>query len=73
MKLLKILLAAAIVSGMFLTLASARPQYAKKEGKKCVDCHEGGNPKKFTPMGQYYKDHNHSLEGYKAPEKKRAA
>jgi len=73
MKLLKILLAAAIVSGMLLSLANAKPQYAKKETKKCVDCHEGGNPKKLTPMGQYYKDHNHSLEGYTAPKKKLAA
>jgi len=70
MKLFKLLLAAAILSGTVLTLAPAKPDYAKKEGKKCTDCHEGGNPKKLTPMGQYYKDHNHSLEGYKAPEKK---
>ena len=27
----------------------------------------GGKMKELTPAGQYYKDHNHSLEGYKAP------
>jgi hypothetical protein len=70
MQLLKLFVAAALVSGILLTVANAKPDYAKKENKKCVDCHEGGNPKKFTSMGQYYKDHNHSLEGYKAPEKK---
>jgi len=46
-------------------LSHAKPEYAKKEGKKCVDCHEKGNPKTLNDMGKYYKDHNHSLEGYK--------
>ena len=46
-------------------LSHAKPEYAKKEGKKCVDCHEKGNPKTLTDMGKYYKEHNHSLEGYK--------
>ena len=70
MKLFRMLVAAAVLIGALVTLGSAKPEYAKKEGKKCTECHEGGNPKKFTAMGQYYKDHNHSLEGYKAEEKK---
>ncbi len=66
MKILRLALVAAVLFGALATLTTAKPQYAKKEGKKCVDCHEGGNPKnKLTAMGQYYKDHNHSLEGYK--------
>jgi hypothetical protein len=73
MKLLKILLAAAIVSGVFLSLANARPQYAKKEGKACTFCHVKVGSKELTDAGKYYKDHNHSLEGYQAPEKKKAA
>ena len=70
MKLIRLMLAAAVLAGVLASMTTAKPEYAKKEGKKCVDCHEGGNPKKFTAMGQYYKDHNHSLEGYKAEEKK---
>ena len=70
MKLIRLTLAVVVVAGVLASLTMAKPEYAKKEGKKCVDCHEGGNPKKFTAMGQYYKDHNHSLEGYKAEEKK---
>jgi hypothetical protein len=66
MKLLKILLASAVLSAVLISFSTAKPEYAKKESKKCVECHEGGNPKKLNAMGQYYKDHNHSLEGYKA-------
>ena len=29
-----------------------------------------GKFKELTAAGQYYKEHNHSLEGYKAEEKK---
>ncbi len=42
----------------------AKPEYAKKEGKKCVYCHVNGNPKKLTAAGDYYKAHDHSLTGY---------
>jgi hypothetical protein len=65
MRLFKTLVAGAILSAVLATLSTAKPEYAKKESKKCVDCHEGGNPKRLNTMGQYYKDHNHSLEGYK--------
>lgn len=70
MKLIRLLLAGTIVTAGLVTFSTAKPDYSKKESKKCVDCHEGGNPKKLNAMGQYYKDHNHSLEGYKAPDKK---
>jgi len=71
MKLLKVILAVAVFVGALSMLSIAKPQYATKEHKKCADCHVG-NPgdKKFTPMGQYYKDHDHSLDGYKAPQPK---
>ena len=29
-----------------------------------------GGIKELNDAGKYYKEHNHSLEGYKAPEKK---
>jgi hypothetical protein len=70
MKLLKILLAAAVISGGVLTLATAKPEYAKKEGKACTFCHVKMGSKELTDAGKYYKEHNHSLEGYKAPENK---
>jgi len=70
MKFLGLLLAGAVMCGALATLTSAKPEFSKKEGKKCVECHEGGNPKKLTAMGQYYKDHSHSLEGYKVEAKK---
>jgi hypothetical protein len=71
MKVLRVIPAAAVFGGLLVALSTATPQYASKEHKKCADCHAGSPAqKKFTDMGQYYKDHNHSLEGYKAPEKK---
>jgi len=68
MKLLKVVFAVAVLGSMLSMMATAKPGYSKKEGKKCADCHVGSpTTKKFTDMGQYYKDHNHSLEGYQAP------
>ncbi|MGA9056636.1 MAG: hypothetical protein WB763_09030 [Terriglobia bacterium] len=74
MRLLKVLIAISISCGFLLTLATAKPEYAKKEGKPCTFCHvKMGSKelmaKELTDAGKYYKDHNHSLEGYKAPEK----
>ena len=71
MKLLRAVLAAAVFGSILSMMSTAKPEYAKKEGKKCVDCHVGSPAsKKFTAMGQYYKDHNHCLDGYQAPPKK---
>ena len=74
MRLLKVLIAISISCGFLLTLATAKPEYAKKEGKPCTFCHLKMGPpevmsKGLTDAGKYYKEHNHSLEGYKAPEK----
>ena len=51
-------------------MAMSKAEYAKKEGKPCTFCHPPGKFKEFTDAGKYYKEHNHSLEGYKADEKK---
>ena len=67
-KVLGILIIAACCA-VIVPLGHAKPEYAKKEGKKCVDCHVKGNPKELTEMGKYYKEHNHSLEGYKETKK----
>jgi hypothetical protein len=63
------ILAIGAFAAAMLPLGHARPQYAKATGKKCVDCHVNGNPKELTEMGKYYKAHDHSLKGYKGPEK----
>jgi hypothetical protein len=65
MRLLKVVVALAIFSGSLLTLATAKPEYAKKEGKPCTFCHVKMGSKELTDAGKYYKEHNHSLEGYK--------
>ncbi|HXX23756.1 MAG TPA: hypothetical protein VEO19_11450 [Terriglobia bacterium] len=75
MRLLKVLIALSVFCGCLLTLATAKPEYAKKEGKACTFCHAKVESKdamagNLTDAGKYYKDHNHSLEGYKPPEKK---
>ena len=67
MKLFKILLASAILTGTLMTVATAKPEYSKKEGKKCVFCHTKMGSKELNEAGKYYQEHNHSLEGYKAP------
>ena len=70
MKFLKVLIAIMIFCGSLLTLATAKPEYAKKEGKSCTFCHVKMGSKELNDAGKYYKDHNHSLEGFKAAEKK---
>ncbi len=70
MKILRALFVAAIASSFFLSLANAKPEYAKKEKKSCTFCHVKPGSKELTDAGKYYKEHNHSLEGYKEPEKK---
>jgi hypothetical protein len=50
---------------MALPFGMGKAEYAKKEGKACTFCHPPGKFKELTTAGQYYKDHNHSLEGYK--------
>ncbi len=69
MKSLRVLIALAVLGGSILSLATAKPEYAKKEGKTCTFCHVKMGSKELNDAGKYYKEHNHSLEGYKAPEK----
>lgn len=69
MKLLRIMLAALIISGSFLPYMTAKPEYSKKEGKACVFCHTKMGSKELNEAGKYYKEHNHSLEGYKPSQK----
>jgi len=53
------------------TMSFAKPEYTKKEKKACTYCHVNAKTKDLNEAGKYYKDHNHSLEGYTPkPEKK---
>ncbi len=70
MRLFKMLLAFAILTGSLWTLATAKPEYSKKEGKPCTFCHVKAGSKELNDAGKYYKEHNHSLEGYKPAEGK---
>ena len=74
MKMLKPIIVLSVFSGLMVTMASAKPEYAKKEGKSCTFCHSKiGSPevmvKSLTDAGKYYKAHHYSLKGYKAPAK----
>jgi hypothetical protein len=53
-----------------VSIGMGKAEYSKKEGKPCTFCHPSGKFKELTDAGKYYKEHNHSLEGYKAEEKK---
>ena len=46
------------------TLSYAKPEYTKKEKKACTFCHVSAKSKELNEAGKYYKEHNHSLEGY---------
>jgi hypothetical protein len=67
MKSLRALIAISIFGASLFPLAIAKPEYAKKEGKPCTFCHVKIGSKEMTDAGKYYKEHNHSLAGYKAP------
>ena len=70
MKLTKALIALSVFLGCLATGATAKPEYAKKEGKSCTFCHVKMGSKELNDAGKYYKEHDHSLKGYKAPEVK---
>lgn len=66
MKLMTVLITAAMFCGCLLPLATAKPEYTKKEGKACTFCHVKMGSKDLNDAGKYYQDHNHSLDGFKA-------
>jgi hypothetical protein len=53
---------------VFISWGLPKQEFAKKEGKPCMFCHPAGKFKELTEAGKYYKEHNYSLEGYKASE-----
>lgn len=70
MKLFQILIALAILSGSMISISTAKPAYAAKEGKKCVYCHTAGsapNKTNLNDTGKCYAANDHSLAKCKAP------
>jgi hypothetical protein len=67
MRLLKVLVATAFLSGSLLTLVTAKPEYAKKEGKDCAYCHIKAGKPELNDTGKCYKANNHSLAKCKPP------
>lgn len=68
MKTLKLVLPAAIaVAGLLITTSAtqAKPEFSKKEKKGCTFCHVKAGAKDLNDAGDYYKKHDHSLDGYK--------
>ena len=48
------------------TCSYGKPEYTKKEKKACTYCHVSAKSSELNEAGKYYKDHDHSLEGYEA-------
>jgi hypothetical protein len=71
MSKIKLVAPAVILLGGFLvcsTSSYAKPENTKTTKKACTFCHTDAKakPKELTEAGKYFKEHNNSLEGYKA-------
>jgi hypothetical protein len=72
MRALKLILPAAFLMAGFLvctTSSYGTQDYAKKEKKSCTFCHskieaKDAMPKNLNDAGNYYKTHDHKLDGY---------
>ena len=72
MRAMKLVLPAAFLMTGFLVCTTASygtQEYAKKEKKACTFCHgkiesKEAMPKNLTDAGNYYKTHDHKLDGY---------
>jgi hypothetical protein len=68
MKMFQILVALAILSGSVISISTAKPAYATKEGKKCMYCHTSPpNAKNLNDTGKCYAANDHSLAKCAAP------
>jgi len=70
MRIIRLLALVMLAGFIVVSIGMGKAEYSKKEGKPCTFCHPSGKFKELTDAGKYYKEHNHSLEGYKAEEKK---
>ena len=65
---LKYIVPTLIISSFMMlstSLSHAKPAYSTKEKKSCTFCHVKQGSKELNDAGNYYKEHNHSLEGFK--------
>jgi len=67
MRLLRVLFALAIFTGSMISLSTAKPEYAKKEGKSCTYCHVKMGSKDLNDTGKCYQANDHSLAKCAAP------
>lgn len=58
------LVATVLLSSIGVFKAEAKPEFAKKEGKKCEYCHTGEKGMKRGFRGLYYKAHALSFKGF---------
>jgi len=61
--------AVVLIASVMLTATSyAKPEFTKSTKKVCTFCHidAKAKPKELTEAGKYFKEHNNSLDGYKA-------
>ena len=58
-----------LMGSVLITSTSyAKPEYTKSTKKACIFCHADAKakPKELTEAGKYFKEHNNSLDGFKA-------
>ena len=59
-----------VIGGLLIATTSSygKPEFVKTTKKACNYCHTDAKakPKELTDAGKYFKEHNNSLEGYKA-------
>ena len=67
MRLFQVLVALTILSGSMISISTATPTYAKKEGKKCTYCHVAAGKAELNDTGKCYKANDHSLAKCAAP------
>jgi hypothetical protein len=70
MRMIRLILLIILALFVGVSMGPGKAEYGKKEGKACTFCHPPGKFKELSEAGKYYKEHNHSLEGYKPSEEK---
>ena len=70
MRLIRALLLSLLGLLVITSLGLGKAEFARKERKGCTFCHPAGKFKELTEAGKYYKEHNNSLDGYKASAEK---
>jgi hypothetical protein len=66
-KLKSVIPAVILIGGLWISVRPSygKAEYAKTEKKGCTFCHVSAGKPDLNDAGKYYKDHDHSLDGYK--------